>query len=78
MRQRKPTRPEDAVQSGLKELARDIAIIEPDPSDWSWWVCYLLEELEFHARKRRLIYNYEDAIVILIDKIKTRIQGGRR
>ena len=74
---KKSTRPEDAVQKALDEIARDIAIIEPDPSDWSWWVSYLLEQMEMHGEKRRLIYNYEKVLTVLIDKINHRIQGGR-
>ena len=34
---------EDAIQKDIEELARDIAIIEPDPEDGGWWVGYLLE-----------------------------------
>ena len=31
-------------------MARDIALIEPDPEDWGWWVTYLLERLEREAK----------------------------
>jgi hypothetical protein len=74
---KKTTRPEDAVQHALAEIARDIAAIEPDPADWSWWVGYLLEQLEMHGEKQRLIYNYKKALAILLDKIHDRIKGGR-
>ena len=30
---KKSIRPEDAVQKAIEEIARDIAIIEPDPVD---------------------------------------------
>lgn len=42
-----------AVQYVVDELARDIAIIEPDPVDWGWWVEYLLEQMEEEAQRRR-------------------------
>ena len=74
---KKTPRPEDALQEALGEMARDMAIIEPDPVDWGWWVTYLLEQLEIHAEKRRLIYNYEKGLALLIDKIQNRIKGGR-
>ena len=50
---KKSIRPEDAVQKAVEELARDIAIIEPDPKDWGWWVGYLLEIMGFYAEKHR-------------------------
>jgi len=49
---KKTIRPEDAVQKAIEELARDIAIIEPDPQDWGWWVIYLMGQLETEARRR--------------------------
>ncbi len=49
---KKSIRPEDRVQKGVEELARDIATIEPEPGDWVWWVNYLLEKLEVEAKSR--------------------------
>ena len=34
----KPLSPEDELQDALEDMARDIALIEPDPVDWGWWV----------------------------------------
>lgn len=34
-------------------MARDIALIEPDPRDWGGWVIYLLKQMEEEARLRR-------------------------
>jgi len=34
--------PEDELQDALEEMARDIALIEPNPVDWGGWVSYLL------------------------------------
>ena len=33
-------------------MARDIALIEPNPVDWAGWVIYLLEQLEVEAERR--------------------------
>ena len=49
---KKSTRPEDRVQEAVDEIARDIAIIEPDPEDWGWWVSYLLEKMDEEAKMR--------------------------
>ena len=35
--------PEDELQDALEDLTRDLALIEPNPVDWGWWVSYLLE-----------------------------------
>jgi len=32
-------------------MARDIALIEPDPEDWAGWVKYLLEQMEAKAKR---------------------------
>ncbi|MGB7054967.1 MAG: hypothetical protein WBE28_06585 [bacterium] len=42
---RKSITPEQELQDALDEMARDIALIEPDPQDWGWWVNYLLDDL---------------------------------
>ena len=49
---RKRITPEDELQKALDEMARDIALIEPDPRDWGWWVSYLLEQLDEEAERR--------------------------
>ena len=33
-------------------MARDIALIEPNPEDWGGWVIYLLEQMEAEAQRR--------------------------
>ena len=44
--------PEDELGDALDEMARDIALIEPDPQDWAGWINYLLERLEGEAKRR--------------------------
>jgi len=43
---RKPYAPEDDPQEAIDDIARDIAILEPNPVDWGVWVTYMLEQLE--------------------------------
>lgn len=74
---KKTINPEDAVQNAIEEIARDIALIEPDPEDWGWWVTYLLEELETQAKKRRLIDQYEYSLNVLGEKMRDRMEGGQ-
>ena len=49
---KKPLSLENEREDPLDELARDIALIEPDPEDWAGWVAYLLEQMEGEAKKR--------------------------
>jgi predicted hydrolase (HD superfamily) len=49
---KKPVSPGDELADALDELARDIALIEPDPKDWGWYVTYLLEKMEEEAQRR--------------------------
>jgi hypothetical protein len=46
----KPISPEDELADALEDMARDIALIEPNPQDWGWWVVYLIEQLEEEAK----------------------------
>lgn len=44
--------PEEELSDALEEMARDIALIEPEPKDWGWWGIYLLEQMETEAKSR--------------------------
>jgi hypothetical protein len=66
LRKKRPT-PEEELADALEEIARDIAIIEPDPSDWASWVMYLVDQLEEVARKRRL--DFEVMHQALLDEL---------
>ena len=74
---KKSIRPEDAIQKALEEIARDIAIIEPDPKDWGWWVTHLLEQLEEEANNGRNRASYEAMLLSLWDALDKRIKGGK-
>jgi len=54
-------------------MARDIAIFEPNPSDWEWWVGYLLEQMEMEAQKRGKGSQYESMLLALRETLETRI-----
>ena len=72
-----PFSPEDELAKALGEMARDIALIEPDPLDWGGWIEILMEKMEVEADERRLISNYEHSLEIFADKIQNRIKGGK-
>jgi hypothetical protein len=50
--------PDDELADALEEMARDIALIEPDPRDWGEWVQYLLEQMEVEAQRRVMHRDY--------------------
>ena len=56
----KPIVSEDGLAIALDEMARDIALIEPDPQDWGWWVSYLLEQMEGEAEKQGKKLEFEE------------------
>jgi hypothetical protein len=74
---KKPISLEDNIQNTLDEMARDIALIEPDPSDWSWWVGYLLEQMEMQAENRGQTNQYEYTLKVLAEKLQNRIKDGK-
>ena len=63
----KPLSPEDEPADALDEMARDIALIEPDPQDWGWWVSYLFEKLEEEAERHGKQADYERMMKTLMD-----------
>lgn len=73
---KKSIRPEDGVQKALVEIARDIAIIEPDPVDWGWWVIYLLEQMEAEAERRGKSGDYGEMLRSLKQELDNRISLG--
>jgi hypothetical protein len=38
--------PEDELADALEEMARDIALIEPNTKDWGGWKTYQLEHMK--------------------------------
>jgi hypothetical protein len=42
----KPISPEDELADALEEMARDIALIEPEPEDWGGSLVHLLEQMD--------------------------------
>ena len=64
-------------QDAFSDLAIDLRLIEPDPSDWSWWVGDLLEQMETQAEKRGHIKQYEYILEVLVKKIQNRNKGGK-
>jgi hypothetical protein len=47
---KKPISPEDELADALEDMARHIALIEPNPQDWGGWVIYLLDQLAAEAK----------------------------
>ena len=62
---RKSIIPEQELQDALDEMARDIALIEPNPLDWSGWVVYLLEQMEGEAQRRGKRAGFEEMVRLL-------------
>ena len=74
---RKRITPEDELQDAFSDLANDLRLIEPDPSDWAWWVGYLLEQMEIQAEKHGQIEQYEYTLKVLAEKLQNRIKDGK-
>jgi hypothetical protein len=53
---------EDELQDALEDMARDIALIEPDPEDWGGWISYLLEQMEGEAKRRSTHSSYMEML----------------
>jgi len=47
---KKSITPEQELQDALDEMARDIALIEPDPQDWAGWCSGRVRRRSHHKR----------------------------
>jgi hypothetical protein len=65
--------PEDELSDALEGMARDIALIEPDPKDWGGWVMLLIDNLESEAKRRRKFEEFEKMLEILKTQIGERL-----
>ena len=74
---RKPHAPEDDLQEALDDMARDIALIEPDPQYWGWWLSNLMEQLEGETEKHQQIEQFGYTLEVLVETIQKRIEGGK-
>ncbi len=54
-------------------MARDNALIEPDPYDWEGWVSYLFEQLEVEAQRRGKGAFYKEMLRSLKQDLGNRI-----
>jgi len=52
----KPISPEEELADALDELARDIALIEPDPIDWVGRLIYNTDVDVFHVKPVQHFY----------------------
>jgi hypothetical protein len=59
-----------AFVTALEDMARDIALIEPDPQDWAGWIMYLLEKLKAEANSRRRMDDYENMLNSLLRNLR--------
>ncbi len=48
---KKSITPFDGLKDMLEQTANDLAVVEPDPENWSEWVAYLLEVLQIEAQE---------------------------
>jgi len=54
-------------------MARDNALIEPDPYDWEGWVSYLFKQLEVEAQRRGKGAFYKEMLRSLKQDLGNRI-----
>jgi hypothetical protein len=54
--------PEDELADALDEMARDIALIEPDPMDWGGWMICLLEQMKKEAKRSGMQVSYKEML----------------
>lgn len=74
---KRPYAPEDELQEAIDDVARDIAILEPNPVDWGGWISYMLEQLEEDAQKRVRLGDFEKMLRTLASELVVRVDSGK-
>jgi hypothetical protein len=72
---KKTITPQDKLQDALVDIARDIAIIEPDPVDWGGWVMYFLDQLEEESNRRKRGFTFNSVLGTLVNDLQDRLRG---
>ena len=67
--------PEDELADALEDIARDIALIEPDPRDWAGWVMYFVDQLEEEAKRRRRGFDFNSLMGTMVSEFQDRMKG---
>jgi hypothetical protein len=69
--------PEQVLDDALRDIARDIAILEPHPMDWAGWVSIFLAHLEAEARKKRKTEPYQGMLKSLGSSLSIKQVRGK-
>jgi hypothetical protein len=69
---RKSITPEEELQDAFDEMARDIALIEPNPQDWAGWVIYFLDQLKEESKRRRRGFDFNSILDELVIGLQNR------
>ena len=67
---RKSISPERQLEKALQDIARDIAILEPNPADWEDWVVFFLYQLAEELENRRIGYDQDSLKVAIINRLQ--------
>lgn len=73
----KPITPEGELADVLEDMARDIALIEPDPEDWGGWVIFFLDQLEEEERRRRRGFDFNTVLGTMVNEFLDHIRNNR-
>ncbi len=65
--------PQDELQDALGDMARDIALIEPDPQHWAGWVIYFIDRLAEESQKRRREFDFNSIREELVNELQDRM-----
>jgi hypothetical protein len=73
----KPISPEEELQDAQDEMARDIALIEPNPDNWGGCMSYLLEQLEGEAQRRVKQADFVEMLRTLLSELTKRVESRK-
>ena len=74
---KKSITPEDKLANALEDIARDIALIEPHPQDWGWWITHLLEQMEGEAERRIKHDDFNEMLRTLLSELTKRVDSRK-
>ena len=69
----KPKSPENELADALEDMARDIAVVEPEPMDWVGWISCFLDQLEQESEKRIRGFDFNSVRDALVNELQDRM-----
>ena len=68
--------PFDDLKDMLEQTANDLAMVEPNPENWSDWIAYLLDVLQIEAQESGQSEKFDNMLISLVKELSEQVKRG--